>query len=198
MKLTHLAFMAIAAVSSAQSYADTRNPFDPSSAKARTEKPGNVPGVRSEPPLGQVAPPFPALPPMLPPPLPAAHPPAPAPMPASAEATETSQKKRPKESQLESTAASCQLKVKSESIAAPAYGGMVSIGLQSSSKSCVSAVMVEQTWLEVQELTDPSAIRIAVDANESSTPRQSNIVIANAGRSVTVTLVQEGRTPRAR
>jgi hypothetical protein len=114
------------------------------------------------------------------------------------ESVEAGDKKKPKESQLESTAATCKLEAKSASVAAPAYGGLVSVTLVGGSKSCVSAVMVEQPWLEVQELTKPGAIRIAVDANDSATPRQSNIIIANAGRSVTVTLVQEGRTSRAR
>jgi hypothetical protein len=54
--------------------------------------------------------------------------------------------------------------------------------------------LVEESWLEVKDLSDPSAIKLAVDANDTSAPRQSNVVIANAGQSVTVTLVQEGRS----
>jgi hypothetical protein len=198
MKISHLTFAAIAAFSGTLSHADTRNPFDPASAaKVPVEKQDKARGARSMPPGTNPVAPFPQLPPVLPPPLPAARPPAAATMPAEVEEP-TERKKRSKSTQMQATAAACQLRVKSESVAAPAYGGLVTISLQGGSKSCVSAVMVEQSWLEVQELTDPDAIRIEVDANESSTPRQSNIVIANAGRSVSVTLVQEGRTPRGR
>jgi hypothetical protein len=91
------------------------------------------------------------------------------------------------------TAAACQLKPKSESVAAPAYGGIVLVTLQGGSRDCVSAVLVEESWLEVKDLSNPSAIKLAVDANDTNLPRQSNVVIANAGQSVTVTLVQEGR-----
>lgn len=192
MKLSHIAFTVFTVFSCSLSHADTRNPFDPTGAKTPA---GKLPGRQPAPGVA-MAPQFPALPPVLPPPLPAARPPAPSA--ALEDVVEQPEKKKAKASQRQAAATACPLKVKSESVAAPAFGGLVEIELQGSSKSCVSAVMVEQSWLEVQELNDPSAIRIAVDANENSTPRQSNIVIANAGRSVTVTLVQEGRVARTR
>lgn len=196
MNPSRLIFAVFAVLGCSTSHADTRNPFDPTTVKHSTRKATSPPQGKALAPAALPTPPLPALPPVLPPPLPTPRAALPAESPT--EQVDVGSKKKAKATPLQSTAASCPLKVQSESVAAPAYGGLVSISLQGNSKSCVSAVMVEQPWLEVQELNDAAAIRIAVDANESATPRQSNIVIANAGRSVTVTLVQEGRAARTR
>lgn len=194
-----LALLAALATASAGASTDTRNPFDPSGAKASPRPAATYtrPIVRHDAmSTGPVAPMLPMLlPPPLPlPPSPVPRPPEARPMPLEA----ATGRKKPKESTMAMTAAGCKLKAKSESVAAPAYGGIVVIALEGGSRDCVSAVMVEESWLEAKEISDASSIRLAVDANETSLPRQSNIIIANAGRSVTVTLVQEGRAPRAR
>jgi hypothetical protein len=106
--------------------------------------------------------------------------------------------RKTREAPSRSAAAACTIKVKSQSVAAPSTGGVVTISLQGGGQDCVSAVLVEQSWLEARDLSDPSAIRLEVDANDTATPRQSNIILANAAQSVTITLVQEGRSSRAR
>lgn len=197
--LTALALVAALAPASVGASTDTRNPFDPSGSRVGPRPAVNLsrPIVRHDAmPTGPVAP---MLPMVLPPPLPS--PPSPALPPKEARmvpAEAPTGRKKAKESTMAMTAAGCKLKAKSESVAAPAYGGIVVIALEGGSRDCVSAVMVEESWLEAKEISDASSIRLAVDANETSSPRQSNIIIANAGRSVTVTLVQEGRMPRAR
>jgi hypothetical protein len=196
MKFSYIALALLAVLGSANAATDTRNPFDPTGAKLTQSKSSTRLDAASLPPgAGAPMPPL-----LLPPPLP--YPPSPAP--SSQEIAHTApsdaaaSRKKPKQTAMSVTAAGCKLKAKQDSVAAPAYGGIVTIALEGGSRDCVSAVMVEEPWLEAKELSDPSSIRLAVDANDSSSPRQSNIVIANAGRSVTVTLVQEGRSPRAR
>ena len=93
------------------------------------------------------------------------------------------------------TQAVCSLKVKSQSVAAPATGGIVSIQLLGK-RECVTAVLIEQPWLQESLASESSSISIEVDANALNTPRQSNIVLANAAHSVTITLVQEARPLR--
>jgi hypothetical protein len=184
MKLTNAVIAVLLALGSASSFADTRNPFDPASATVNTRT------LRALPPPLKALPFLPPPPP--PPPQRAARP---AEMPKLPEEAVSG---KPKEPTMRATAAACQIKVKAESIAAPSHGGIVTIVLQGGARDCVSAVLVREDWLEAQELFDPNAIKLAVDANEASTPRQSDIIIANAGQSVTVTLVQEGRSPRTR
>lgn len=200
MKFSHIALVLLSGLGlgSAHAATDTRNPFDPSSARVAAKALPSKTSTRFDSvDAGASAPMLPLL---LPPPLP--FPPAQALPPqegSRAPASEAvSSKKKPKQTVMGATAAGCKLKAKQDSVAAPAYGGLVTIALEGGSRDCVSAVMVEEPWLEAKELSDPSSIRLAVDANDSSSPRQSNIVIANAGRSVTVTLVQEGRSARPR
>lgn len=201
MKFTYAMLACVMVLACTNAAADARNPFDPASAApgSTAAKPKAKAPVVSAP-LAR-APMLPAellLPPVLPP-MPAASTAKPADVPRLvAEASEAPASKKPKESVLRATAAGCKLKARVESVAAPAYGGIVTVALLGSGRDCVSAVMVEETWLEAQELSDPSLIRLAVDANISGAPRQSKIVIANAGQSVTVTLVQESRPDRAR
>jgi hypothetical protein len=189
------------ALACANAAADVRNPFDPASAapsETAAKQKSKVLRASSLPARAPMLPDELLLPPVLPP-VPAARPPKHADVPRlAAETAEVPVSKKPKESILRATAASCKLKPRVESVAAPAYGGIVTVALLGSGRDCVSAVMVEEPWLEAQELSDPSLIRLAVDANSSGVPRQSKIVIANAGQSVTVTLVQESRPDRVR
>ena len=95
--------------------------------------------------------------------------------------------------------ANCSLKTKSNIIAAPSFGGTVVLSLQiTGGRECLSAVLAEQRWLEVKDLSDPSNVQLLVDPNDSELPRQSNIILANAAQSVTIVLMQEGRVARGR
>lgn len=203
MKFSYMALglLVVLGLGNASAATDSRNPFDPTSPKVSTKGgSSSKTSARLDAADAGASASAPMLPLLLPPPLPS--PPAPALSPQEGLRASTgeaaSSKKKPRQTVMSATAAGCKLKAKQDSVAAPAYGGLVTIALEGGSRDCVSAVMVEEPWLEAKELSDPSSIRLAVDANESSSPRQSNIVIANAGRSVTVTLVQEGRSPRVR
>ncbi len=218
MKLSYALIACMLAAAGANAAGqDARNPFDPATAKRSTTHAAVQPqapvaaaqraavAVRA-PMLPEELSLPPVLPPALPPPLPSPArradvprlPPEAPQAPSGKPAKETSASKPAKESAMRITAASCQLKARTETVSAPAYGGIVTIALQGSGRDCVSAVMVQEPWLEAKDLSDPALIRLAVDANSTSMPRQSNVVIANAGQSVTVTLVQEGRSDRSR
>lgn len=183
---------------------ESRNPFEPVKVTA-SKKPSSA---------AQVAPPVEKLgelPPLiLPPPAPE-PPPAPvprnAPVPAAKPAdgfamVETPERPAQKTKSRDPAAriqGACTLKSAVTIIAAPAAGGAVTLPLQvTGGRECLSAVLAEQSWLEVKDISNPSAVRLLVDANDAETPRQSNIVVANAGQSVTVVLMQEGRMARSR
>jgi len=209
MTRTYALVAALLTLASTACWADTRNPFDPASARSTASKaaPGQARTAAPKAEASSVsssAMTAPMLPPILPPPIPPAPaklpldlPPPAAPAPAPASAVEAAPAKS-KESPMRQAAAACKLKAKNSSVFAPAHGGLVTIELLGSGKDCASAVMVEQPWLEARELNDPTAIRVAVDANDTEAPRQSSIIIANAAQSLTVTLVQEGRIARNR
>lgn len=185
MKFTCIVVSVLWSMGCHPAFADSRNPFEP----VRSQSKQGAPALTRNAPV---------LPPVLPPPM--------APKPGSFQSIaaprppkdvgEAPARTKPKESPMRSTAASCQIKVKTVSMAAPAFGGIVTLVLQGGARDCVSAVLVEENWLEAKEITDPNAIRFVVDANDGSAPRQSSITVANAGQSVSVTLVQEGRVPR--
>ena len=183
---------------------ELRNPFEPVkvTASKKTTAPAQIP-----PPLEKPS----ELPPLiLPPPAPEPPPvavPKSAPAPAAksgdgfvtVEAPEKPAARTKSRDPASRIQASCSLKTKVSIIAAPAAGGAVTLPLQvSGGRECLSAVLAEQSWLEVKDISDPSAVRLLVDANDAETPRQSNIVVANAGQSVTVVLMQEGRMARGR
>lgn len=168
--------------------ANARNPFEPpSSAKGKSA---------ASPQQAQPA----AAPLVLPPPAPpraAPVPELPAPPAAEEPANSKAAKVRSKEPPVARAQAACNLKPKSAIVAAPAYGGPVTVHMVvSGGKECLSAVLAEKSWIEVKDLSDPAAVRVEVDPNDTGAPRQSSIILANTTDSVTVTLMQEGRAGR--